>query len=97
MGYAYILALSFVVTDPGNDAAGFAVAQLFFGIFKDRYGSGTGGLVCLGGIAVALYFGGLGCVLSNSRLTTIAPHYFPKNLLNSSLPKCKMRVDGTAA
>ena len=76
VGYAYILALSFVVIDPaalldpGNDAGGYAVGQLFYQIFKDRYGSGTGGILCLGVIAVAIYFASVACVLSNSRYFT---------------------------
>ncbi|KAG0615789.1 hypothetical protein M758_5G067200 [Ceratodon purpureus] len=74
VGYAYILALSFVVIDPaalldpGNDAGGYAVGQLFYQIFKDRYGSGTGGILCLGVFAVAMYFAAVACVLSNSRM-----------------------------
>ena len=73
VGWGYILGLTFTVIDPtslldpANDAGGYAVAQLFYGIFRDRYGSGTGGIVCLGIIAVAVYLGGLGCVTSNSR------------------------------
>lgn len=73
VGYAYLLALSFVVIDPaalldpGNDAGGYAVAQLFYQVFKNRYGSGTGGILCLGVIAVAIYVGGVAGVLSNSR------------------------------
>ena len=53
--------------DPGNDAGGYAVAQLFYQVFKDRYGSGTGGILCLGIIAVAVVLCGAGCILSNSR------------------------------
>ena len=73
VGYAYILGLTFVVIDPaelldtGNDAGGYAVAQLFYQVFKDRYGSGTGGVVCLGVIAGAVYLCCVSCVTSNSR------------------------------
>lgn len=74
VGYAYILGLTFVVIDPaelldtGNDAGGYAVAQLFYQVFKDRYGSGTGGVVCLGVIAGAVYLCCVSCVTSNSRM-----------------------------
>lgn len=70
---AYILALCFTAVnpaallDPGNDAGGYAVAQIFYQVFKDRYGSGTGGIFALGIIAVAVYFCSAGCILSNSR------------------------------
>ena len=73
MGWGYILALAYTVMDPSslldpaNDAGGYAVAQLFYTIFRDRFGSGTGGIVCLGINAVAIYLGGLACVTSNSR------------------------------
>ena len=73
MGYAYILALCFVTVDPaalldpGNDAGGYAVAQLFYQVFKNRYGSGTGGIVCLGVVAVMIYLGGAAAILSSSR------------------------------
>ncbi len=58
MGYVYILAFTFVVIDPaallnpGNDAGGYAVAHLFYQVFKNRYGNGTGGILCLGLVAV---------------------------------------------
>ena len=90
VGWGYILGLSFTVIDPtslldpANDAGGYAVAQLFYGVFRDRYGSGTGGIVCLGIIAVAVYLGGLGCVTSNSRyaslfiLSSSSPYVIPK-------------------
>ncbi|KAG0583556.1 hypothetical protein M758_3G147700 [Ceratodon purpureus] len=74
VGYAYILALSFVMMDPaalldpGNDAGGYAVAQLFYELFKSRYGSGTGGILCIGIVAVSIYVGGVAGVLSNSRM-----------------------------
>lgn len=60
-GYAYIMGLSFVLVDPdflldpSNDAGGYAIGQLFYQVFKDRYGSGTGGLLCMGVVAVAIY------------------------------------------
>lgn len=79
VGYAYILGLAFVVIDPaalldpGNDAGGYAVAQLFYQVFKDRYGSGTGGVVCLGVIAGVVYLCGVSCVVSNSRCESNKP------------------------
>jgi hypothetical protein len=76
VGYAYVLGLSFVVIDPAalldpaNDAGGYAVAQFFYQVFKDRYGSGTGGVVCLGVVSGAVFLCGVSCVTSNSRLTS---------------------------
>lgn len=79
VGWGYIVALAYTVIDPsslldpGNDAGGYAVAQLFYNVFRDRFGSGAGGIVCLGINAVAIYLGGLTCVTSNSR-SVIAFH-----------------------
>ena len=76
VGYAYVLGLSFVVIDPAmlldsaNDAGGYAVAQLFYQVFRDRYGNGTGGVLCLGVIAGAVFLCGVSCVISNSRLAS---------------------------
>lgn len=73
VGWGYILGLSFVVIDPAallneaNDAGGYAVAQVFYNVFKARYGSGTGGIVCLGIVGVAIYFCGMSSITSNSR------------------------------
>ncbi|KAH9306376.1 hypothetical protein KI387_010780, partial [Taxus chinensis] len=33
------------------------------------YGNGTGGIICLGVVAVAIYFCGMSSVTSNSRMT----------------------------
>lgn len=80
MGYAYVLGLTYVVIDPAklldpaNDAGGYAVAQLFYQVFQDRYESGTGGVVCLGVIAGAVFLCGVSCVTSNSRLTSSMNH-----------------------
>jgi hypothetical protein len=94
VGWGYILALAFTVIDPtslldpANDAGGYAVAQLFYGIFRDRYGSGTGGIVCLGILAVAVYLGGLGCVTSNSRYALISVVLLYFFILSSSESIC---------
>jgi formate hydrogenlyase subunit 3/multisubunit Na+/H+ antiporter MnhD subunit len=50
-----------------HDAGGYAIAQVFYLAFKSRYGTGVGGIICLGVVAVAIYFGGMGSVTSNSR------------------------------
>lgn len=74
VGWGYLLGLCFVVIDPAalldtaNDAGGYAVAQIFYNVFRDRYGSGTGGIVCLGIVAVAIWFCGMSSITSNSRL-----------------------------
>ncbi|XP_062230729.1 amino-acid permease BAT1 homolog isoform X2 [Phragmites australis] len=73
-GWIYLVALTSVVTDipylldPGNDAGGYAIAQALHTIFLRRYGSGVGGIVCLGIIAVAIFLCGTACVTSNSRM-----------------------------
>ncbi|CAN4121766.1 unnamed protein product [Withania somnifera] len=73
-GWAYILGITFAVTDiphlldKNNDSGGYAIAQIFFDVFKSRYGSGVGGIVCLGVIAVAVFFCGMSSLTSNSRM-----------------------------
>ncbi|KAL6906044.1 hypothetical protein ACP4OV_003645 [Aristida adscensionis] len=75
VGWGYILGLTFAVKDvpyllsPDNDAGGYAIAEVFYLSFKNRYGNGVGGIVCLGIVAVAIYFCGMGSVTSNSRMT----------------------------
>nr|GMD72404.1 amino-acid permease BAT1 homolog [Ipomoea batatas] len=72
-GWCYLLGISFAITDIphlvdlNNDAGGYAIAQIFYDAFKSRYGSGTGAIVCLGIIAVAIYFCGMSSLTSNSR------------------------------
>ena len=91
VGWGYILALAYTVMDPSalldpaNDAGGYAVAQLFYTIFLDRFGSGTGGIVCLGINAVAIYLGALACVTSNSRSVISFPHVWGCNLPELSI------------
>jgi hypothetical protein len=66
-----------VVIDPAalldttNDAGGYAIAQIFYDAFKSQYNNGTGGIVCLGVIAVAIFLCGLSSVTSNSRYILI--------------------------
>lgn len=73
VGWCYILGISFAVTDiPGllsddNEAGGYAIAEIFYLAFKSRYGNGVGGIVCLGIVAVAVFFCGMSSVTSNSR------------------------------
>lgn len=72
-GWAYILGITFAVTDiphlldKNNDSGGYAIAQIFYDVFKSRYGSGVGGIVCLSVIAVAVFFCGMSSLTSNSR------------------------------
>ncbi|KAJ8548259.1 hypothetical protein K7X08_030728 [Anisodus acutangulus] len=73
-GWAYILGITFAVTDiphllnKNNDSGGYAIAQIFYDVFKSRYGSGVGGIFCLGVIAVAVFFCGMSSLTSNSRM-----------------------------
>lgn len=73
VGWAYLIGITFAVTDipyllsSDNDAGGYAIAQVFYQAFKSRYGSGAGGIVCLGVVAVAIFFCGMSSVTSNSR------------------------------
>ncbi|CAL4952753.1 unnamed protein product [Urochloa decumbens] len=73
-GWIYLLALTSLVTDipylldPGNDAGGYAVAQALYNAFHRRYGTGVGGVLCLGVIAVTTFLCGCGCITSNSRM-----------------------------
>jgi amino acid transporter len=76
VGYAYLVGVTFAVTDlehvldVTNDANGYAVAQVFYDAFRNRYGSGTGGILCLGVVAVAIFFCGMSSITSNSRFGT---------------------------
>ncbi|KAG8077229.1 hypothetical protein GUJ93_ZPchr0007g6380 [Zizania palustris] len=74
VGWGYILGITFAVKDipyllsRENDAGGYAIAEVFYLAFKNRYGNGVGGIICLGIIAVAIYFCGMSSVTSNSRM-----------------------------
>ncbi|KAJ7954151.1 amino-acid permease BAT1-like [Quillaja saponaria] len=74
VGWGYILGITFAVTDipyllsANNDAGGYAIAEIFYQAFKSRYGSGVGGIICLGVVAVAIFFCGMSSVTSNSRM-----------------------------
>ncbi|KAF8646978.1 hypothetical protein HU200_065491 [Digitaria exilis] len=74
-GWVYLVALTSLVTDdipylldPGNDAGGYAVAQALYDAFHGRFGTGVGGLVCLGLVAGATFLCGCACITSNSRM-----------------------------
>ncbi|KAI8573017.1 hypothetical protein RHMOL_Rhmol01G0246500 [Rhododendron molle] len=70
----YLLGITFAVTDipyllnSDNDAGGYAIAEVFYLAFKRRYGSGAGGIICLGVVAVAIFFSGMSSITSNSRM-----------------------------
>ncbi|XP_023927082.1 amino-acid permease BAT1 homolog isoform X1 [Quercus suber] len=74
VGWGYILGITFAVTnisdllDENNDAGGYAIAEIFYQVFKSRYGSGVGGIICLGVVAIAIFFCGMSSVTSNSRM-----------------------------
>jgi amino acid transporter len=74
-GWIYLVALTSIMTedirsllDPGNDAGGYAVAQALYTAFHRRFGTGVGGLVCLGIVAIATFLCGCACITSNSRM-----------------------------
>lgn len=73
VGWGYILGITFAVTDisqlldENNDAGGYAIAEIFYLPFKKRYGHGIGGIICLGIVAVGIFFCGMSSVTSNSR------------------------------
>lgn len=73
VGFGYILGITFAVTnipfllDENNDAGGYAIAEIFYLAFKNRYGNGVGGILCLGVVAIAIFFCGMSSVTSNSR------------------------------
>ncbi|KVH96267.1 Amino acid permease, conserved site-containing protein [Cynara cardunculus var. scolymus] len=74
VGWGYLLGITFTVTDiPAllsldNDAGGYAIAEIFYQAFKSRFGSGTGGIICLLVVAVAIFFCGMSSLTSNSRM-----------------------------
>ncbi|CAM6115701.1 unnamed protein product [Calypogeia fissa] len=73
-GFLYLLGIIFAtpdplsVLDPGNDARGYAIGQVFYDAFYSRYGNGTGGIICLGAVGVSIWFAALACITSNSRM-----------------------------
>ncbi|KAK7357733.1 hypothetical protein VNO80_17029 [Phaseolus coccineus] len=74
VGWFYILGITFAVTDilsllsEDNDAGGYAIAEVFYQAFKKRYGNGSGGIICLLIVGVAIFFCGMSSVTSNSRM-----------------------------
>ncbi|KAF2310887.1 hypothetical protein GH714_018178 [Hevea brasiliensis] len=69
--YIFVLGLlmsQYTLTGEENDAGGYAIAEIFYQAFKNRYGSGAGGIVCLGVVAIAIFFCGMSSVTSNSRM-----------------------------
>ncbi|KAK6931550.1 Amino acid/polyamine transporter I [Dillenia turbinata] len=74
VGWGYLLGITFAITNipyllsEDNDAGGYAIAEIFYLAFKDRYGSGVGGILCLGVVAIAIFFCGMSSVTSNSRM-----------------------------
>ncbi|KAF8390084.1 hypothetical protein HHK36_024605 [Tetracentron sinense] len=74
VGWGYLLGITFAVTNipyllsSDNDSGGYAIAEVFYQAFKSRYGNGIGGIICLGVVAVAIFFCGMGAVTSNSRM-----------------------------
>lgn len=74
VGWGYLLGITFAVTkipyllSSDNDAGGYAIAEVFYLAFKSRFGHGTGGIICLGVVAVAIFFCGMSSVTSNSRM-----------------------------
>ncbi|CAM6127845.1 unnamed protein product [Calypogeia fissa] len=73
-GFAFMLGIIFAtgdpqhVLDPNNDAQGYAIGQVFYDAFYSRYGSGVGGIVCLGVVAIGLWLCGMSAVTTNSRM-----------------------------
>ncbi|KAJ8758528.1 hypothetical protein K2173_000249 [Erythroxylum novogranatense] len=73
-GWFYIVGVTFGVANisdllsKDNDAGGYAIAEIFYSAFKNRYGSGVGGIICLGVVSVAIFFCGMSSVTSNSRM-----------------------------
>ena len=73
-GWIFLVALTSLMTedipsllDPGNDVGGYVVAQVLYTAFNRRFGTGVGGLVCLGIVAIATFLCGCACITSNSR------------------------------
>ncbi|XVE75246.1 hypothetical protein DITRI_Ditri12bG0080300 [Diplodiscus trichospermus] len=73
-GWVYLLGITFAVTNipfllsKDNDAGGYAIAEIFYIAFKNRYGNGVGGIICLGVVAIAIFFCGMSSITSNSRM-----------------------------
>ncbi|XVF44231.1 hypothetical protein PTKIN_Ptkin02bG0103900 [Pterospermum kingtungense] len=73
-GWGYLLGITFAATNipfllsEDNDAGGYAIAEIFYLAFKNRYGNGVGGIICLGVVALAIFFCGMSSITSNSRM-----------------------------
>ncbi|KAL9691673.1 hypothetical protein QQ045_012098 [Rhodiola kirilowii] len=69
VGCGYIVGITFGVTNH-NNSGGYAIAEIFYLAFKNRVGSGTGGIVCLCIPDVAVFFCGMSSqsLTSNSRM-----------------------------
>jgi hypothetical protein len=73
VGWGYLVGITYAVVDvphlldPANDAGGYAIAQVFYEVFNDRYGHGLGGILCLGVVAGAIFLCGMSSITSNSR------------------------------
>ena len=87
-GWVYLVALTSAVTDDipylldaGNDAGGYAVAQALYDAFRRRFGSGAGGIVCLGIVAVGVFICGSTNVTSDSRFSS----YHVRNTQNTCI------------
>ncbi|CAD6234958.1 unnamed protein product [Miscanthus lutarioriparius] len=70
LGWIYLVALASLMTDIPYllDPGGYAVAQALYDAFRRRFGSGVGGIACLGIVAVTTFLCGSACVTSNSRM-----------------------------
>ena len=83
-GWVYLLALTSAVTDDISyllDAGGYAVAQALYDAFRRRFGSGAGGIVCLGIVAVGVFICGSTNVTSDSRFSS----YHVRNTQNTCI------------
>ena len=71
MGISYtVIDIPYLLSET-NNSGGYAIAEIFYLAFKSRFGSGTGGIVCLGIVAVAVFFCGMSSVTSNSRYVLV--------------------------
>lgn len=73
MGWVFIFGIIFVVIDifyflsSENDVGGYVIVEMFYLVFKSRYGNGIGGIFCLGIVVVVIFFCGMSLVISNLR------------------------------
>ncbi|BDA41316.1 Amino-acid permease BAT1 [Coccomyxa sp. Obi] len=72
LGFGYLVVLLFCIQDPDNilngNAQGYIVAQIFYDVFKGRFGTGVGGIILLGIPLLVIFNTAVMSMLTNARM-----------------------------